>query len=981
MSEPKLISPMLDNYIMGGSISDHHGIRCYPAMEKETDDRYIVKVISVPASTSQLDALLLTGAFADKDSALDYFKTIADGVVDEVDILEKLAELEGFIPYTSCQVEPMESGDGHDIYLLSSYKRTLQKHFKRHSFTHLDALNLGLDLCAALSVCRRNGYLYVDLKPNNVFVSDQRLFRIGDLGFIPMDSLKYASVPEKYISAYTPPEIRDAFSALNTTMDTYAAGLILYQTYNNGELPFNSEISPGDTLPAPLYADYEMSEIILKACAPNPDDRWQDPMQMGQAIISYMQRNGAEDVPIVPMPGSEPNEEEINEVPQEESSKETAEQPVDTAGNAANETADESENEVTADVADEEPSESEPDNLSALEDMPEDEAEEDEIPEDYEAISEEVTEMLEQADELAATPVPDPVVVPDHVDVPMPEMPVQDKESSTEDDQQDSPVDSDDESSDEPNNEQPSLNEDEEAEENTDQPDEKKKAHHWVRNVVLGLLLFALLAGGFLFYKNYYLLPIELTATEGNKDTLTVFISTEIDESLLKVICSDTYGNQIFAPVVNGQAEFKGLVANTAYNIRVVANGFHRLTGKSSTAYSTPIQTSIVQFDAIAGATADSVILNFTIDGPDCEKWTVLYSADGEEERSATFDSHTVTLSNLTVGKVYTFRLIPGEERYIAGVDELTFTVRELIKAENLQVISCIDNKLIVQWFTPAGETVSSWSVRCYNDNYNQTVITSDTTATFEDINNAEEFTVEVKAVGMSVSQVVSIPANSITASNFTADTSSPNKIVFAWEPSQQIPEDGWLLRYSVAGIETESTILCYNNTAVIESVIPNATYRVQVEDVKGTVLLGSKISVTTEAAKDFSKDFSGFNAVRSDLEFNICRTPSREGWGRYDLSDDDYTNAFTAGEKMSFMVKFQRAYGLPAEDVDVLYVIRSQDGAPIYSAVETRQWKSMWNTTYCKLSLPIMPAVAGTYTVEVYFDSSLAHAQEFTLS
>lgn len=963
MSEFKLISPMLDNFIVGGPMSDHHGVRCYPAMENGTDDRYIVKVISVPGSSAQLDALLLTGAFADKASALDYFKTLADGVLDEVDTLEKLAELEGFIPYASYQLEPMESGEGYNIYLLRNYLRTLQKHFKRHSFTHLDALNLGLDLCAALSVCRRNGYLYVDLKPENVFVSDQRLFRIGDLGFIRIDSLKYASVPEKYLSAYTPPEIRDAFSALNTTMDTYAAGLILYQTYNNGELPI---VSPGEPLPAPLYADYEMSEIILKACAPNPDDRWQDPMQMGQAIISYMQRNGAEDIPIVPMPSAESDEESEEETAQIEEVEFVQEE---IAAFAQEDTEEFSE----VDEPEEETALDEDENLSFLEDESEEEMDEAELTEGYDAITEEVTEILEQADELAAAVVPEPVVVPDHVDVPMPEIPAPEEEPA--EDTADT-ADSNEQVAEEAETEQADIKE----EEQTEEPPETKK-HHWVRNAIIALLVLVLLAGGILFYKNYYLLPIEIVATEGNKDTLTVFVETDIDETLLEVICADTYGNQLYAPVVNGQAEFTGLVSNTAYNIRVMAHGFHRLTGRSKTAYSTPIQTTIVQFDAIAGASADSVILNFTVEGPDCEKWTVVYTAEGEEERTATFNSHLVTLTDLTVGKDYTFRLLPGEERYIAGEDELTFTTRELIKAENLQVVSCINNTLTVQWRAPAGETVSSWSVRCSNENYNQTVITSDTTATFEGLDHTQEFTVEVKAVGMSVGQVTSIAANSITASNFTADISDPTKIALSWDPSVEISEDGWLLRYSIVGIETENTIPCTKNAAVIAPVIPNATYRIQLENVKGAVLLGSKISVTTDAAKDFSKDFSGFHAVRSNLEFNICRTPSREGWGRYDLSDDDYTSAFTVGEKMSFLVRFQGAYNLPTEDAEILYVIRNQDGAPVCSAAETKQWSSMWNTTYCKLSVPVMPATPGTYAIEVYFDSGLAHAQEFTLS
>ena len=196
MSEPKLISPMLDDFAMGDPISDHHGVRCCPAMKNDSDERYIVKIISIPASQTQLDALLLTGAYPDAEAALTYFKSLADETIKEVGVLQKLSELEGFVSYKDVQLVPMTDQTGYDIYLLSPYRRTLTKHFVRNPMTHLSAVNLGLDLCAALAVCRRSGYLCVDLKPNNVFVTAQQEFRIGDIGFVRLDSLKYASLPE-----------------------------------------------------------------------------------------------------------------------------------------------------------------------------------------------------------------------------------------------------------------------------------------------------------------------------------------------------------------------------------------------------------------------------------------------------------------------------------------------------------------------------------------------------------------------------------------------------------------------------------------------------------------------------------------------------------------------------------------------------------------------------------------------------------------
>ena len=91
MSEQKLVSPLLDGFTLGNAISDHDGVRCYPAMKENSDEKYIVKVISVPASQVQLEALLLTGAYRDPADAMDYFKEVADGIEAEAYLLKKLS--------------------------------------------------------------------------------------------------------------------------------------------------------------------------------------------------------------------------------------------------------------------------------------------------------------------------------------------------------------------------------------------------------------------------------------------------------------------------------------------------------------------------------------------------------------------------------------------------------------------------------------------------------------------------------------------------------------------------------------------------------------------------------------------------------------------------------------------------------------------------------------------------------------------------
>ena len=328
MSEPRYISPMLDGFSLGQAISDHHGVVCYPAMRDDSEKRYIVKRISLPASQVQVEALLLTGVYKDADAVCAYYEELAQGITREIQTLDTLAGQRGFVPYKDHQIVPMEAGVGYEVHLISRYRMTLERYLRRNPMTHLSAVNLGIDMCAALAVCREAGWLYVDLKPENIYLFNDQEYRIGDLGFQSLDMLAYSSLPERYRSIYTAPEVPDAYSSLNATMDTYALGLVLYQVYNEGKLPYETveeqtawleKLRSGESMPAPICADADMTAIIAKAISPDPADRWQTPAEMGHALISYMQRNGADDIPLVPpAPEPEPEETPVEEPAAEE---------------------------------------------------------------------------------------------------------------------------------------------------------------------------------------------------------------------------------------------------------------------------------------------------------------------------------------------------------------------------------------------------------------------------------------------------------------------------------------------------------------------------------------------------------------------------------------------------------------------------------------------------------------------------------------
>ena len=1023
MSAPQLISPLLDGFVMGDPISSHDGVRSCPAVHLETEKKYIIKIISVPASQSKLEALLLAGAFSDQDSAEAYFKELADDVINETEVLQNLSKHEGFIAFEDLQVVPMQEGEtGYDIYLLGQYRNTLDGVLATNEMTHLQAINLGLDLCAALSSARRLGYIFSNLKPSNIFLCNEREFRIGDLGFLSLESLEFASLPDKYRRAYTPAEISDAYASLNATMDTYAVGLILYQAYNNGKLPV-----PGAVLEAPIYADPSLAEIILKACAADPADRWADPVQMGQALANYMQSNPVNDVNIVPVDeetaepeevfpdeDTEPSTEDIltevdealenapplivspvveEETPAEEDApaEEITEEPTDEQSDeilaeALEEAADEPAEETCEDISEEVPEEeaveealpqeeaceAEESVEDAVEGEPIDEEPAEEIP-----AEDETAEMLAQADDLIAHQLPEPPVAPEPFEVTLPEPEVEEQEAPAEEEA------SDEEATDSPAEEaeaDSACEEEAESEEPVEplddeqSPKPKNKRKGLIITAIILSAILVLSIASVLFYQYFYLQTIEDMQLIGHEDQLTVQLSTNIPDEKLTVKCTDTHGNALIANVENGVAHFTGLRSGTVYSVEVRIDGFHKLLGETTSDYTTTAQTVITGFYAVTGPEDGSVILSFTPQGPNSEQWTVTYSAEGEEQKTVTFTGPVVTLTGLTVGKEYTFQLSPVTDLYLSGTDTITHTVSGITYAQNLRITDFVDGNLTIAWDAPEGVSISKWYVRCYNDaGFDKTLTAEDTFVIFENMDLSAGYTFEVIADGMSLGTRIDLSAGSILITGLTASSADRTGLNISWEFEGPAPDGGWVLQYTVDGGLTQS-IPCQTNSAVITPLVPGAVYSISVKPANGATSFGGNLDYESPDAPAFS----GYSVTAADMEFSMCKTPSKKNWNYKDVSDKNYTTSFKVGVSASFVMHVTKKTTQTKDTVTTMYVIRDAEGNLVSVNTEARTWDDMWDNRYGELTIPVMPEEPGEYTVEIYFNGTTATTQAF---
>ena len=785
------------------------------------------------------------------------------------------------------------------------------RYMRKHPVTHLEAVNLGLDLCASLAIARRAGFLYVDLKPANVFLTREKQYRIGDMGFVPLDSLAYTSLPGKYRSPYSPPENQDDMKTLNETADTYAVGMILYQIYNEGTLP-SAPLEPKDPFPHPANADYEISSIIMKAVDPDPAKRWTDPMEMGQALIAYMQRNTVNNVPIAPPSGILPVQEEIRtEVV--EASENDAEVPAEATAS------EDAVNEVAETV------------VIAAE------------PEQSETAVEEVEEE-EDEDLDFSIAFTDVGVTPEE------------KESPAEPVKKPLPV--------------------------RRAPRGKGKG---ILALIITLVILACIGcGAFWFYQTQYLQTIDNLTLDGTQHELTVTVDTKMDTSLLQVTCTDTYGNSIVQPLVNGQAVFTDLLPDSLYRIELTVDGFHALEGKTAEIFTTDALSNVVSMSAVTGPEDGSVMVNFTVDGSDPEEWIITCSAPGEEDIVQNFTGHSVTIKGLTVGKVYTLTLSGSSGDPILGTSTMEFSATRLVMAQNLTIADFADGMLTVRWDVPQDAAVERWNVRCYNDDgHEETLEINDTEITFTGIDSSKAYTVEVTASGMTEPARVSITANPITITGFNVDDSDLDQLTVTWTHDGETPEGGWLLMYNVDGQEDQTNVVkCTEASAVIDTRIPSAAYRMTVQAADSTSIFNNSHTYTCPNAGVYTNQGLDANNIRAYL----LKTPEEEGWTIESVGDDAITDTFQSGDSISVVLKASDNFYLPEMDIDVMYVIRNGEGNVLtkYISRETIDWKQLWyDDDYHngELTIPNVPTDAGDYSVSIYFNNLAVTAINFTIT
>ena len=268
-----------------------HGVESYAA----------IKVISIPTDPSEVDSLRSEGL--DMNAARTYLQQIVTDFVNEIQLMESLKGVQNIVSVEDYKVVEKTGEIGWDIYIRMELLTSFNAYICDKKLTEKEVIKLGCDICTALEICAKRNIIHRDIKPENIFINNFGDFKLGDFGIARKLENMTGGLSQKGTFNYMAPEVAKS-SKYDARVDIYSLGIVLYRLLNGNRLPFldtkKQLLDPnekknavdrrlrGEALPAPCDASPAMANLILRACAYDPNMRFTSATEMKQALMSVV---------------------------------------------------------------------------------------------------------------------------------------------------------------------------------------------------------------------------------------------------------------------------------------------------------------------------------------------------------------------------------------------------------------------------------------------------------------------------------------------------------------------------------------------------------------------------------------------------------------------------------------------------------------------------------------------------------------------
>lgn len=260
-------------------------------------ERAAMKVITIPQFADEIDDLLIEGY--DNNSITQRFDAFAEDIVREYGMMAQMKGNANIVYCDDYRIIQQDNGFGRDIYIRMELLTPLLKAMDRVS-SESQIIRFGMEMCNALEACQKRKVIHRDIKPQNIFVSDDGVFKLGDFGIARKAEKTTRATVGKGTYQFMAPEVKNELP-YGPTVDVYSLGLVMYWLLNDRRCPF-FPLPPavpthkeeqealhrrfsGEQIPAPKNGGEELKRIVLKACAFDPKDRYQSAREMREDLL------------------------------------------------------------------------------------------------------------------------------------------------------------------------------------------------------------------------------------------------------------------------------------------------------------------------------------------------------------------------------------------------------------------------------------------------------------------------------------------------------------------------------------------------------------------------------------------------------------------------------------------------------------------------------------------------------------------------
>jgi len=253
-------------------------------------EKAALKVITLPKNPDDIEEMYNDGY--DSESITNTFQGHLKSIVSEYSLMRKMSGSANIVNCDDMRYVQHDDGIGWDIFIKMELLTPLTKVLASDIPEEM-VIALAKDICAALKLCERHGIVHRDIKPQNIFLSPNGDYKLGDFGIArTMQKTTYATAGVGTYK-YMAPEVYNN-QPYGKHADIYSLGLVLYWMLNERRMPFmprktlkagEEEIArdrrfSGEKIPAPAHGSKALQRIVLKACAFDPKERYQSALQM-----------------------------------------------------------------------------------------------------------------------------------------------------------------------------------------------------------------------------------------------------------------------------------------------------------------------------------------------------------------------------------------------------------------------------------------------------------------------------------------------------------------------------------------------------------------------------------------------------------------------------------------------------------------------------------------------------------------------------